>query len=63
MLLTGKPRKIYHEEAYPDRYKSLDVFLQLEERLNNDDEYRTFVCRCTFLFVFLYMFKGKPMQI
>ena len=38
MLLTGNPRKIYYEEVYPDRCESLDEFLQLEERLNDDEE-------------------------
>lgn len=35
----------------------MDEFLQLEERLKNDEEYRTFVCCCTFLLVFLNIFK------
>ena len=55
MLLTGKSRKIYHEEGYPDRCESLDEFLQLEERLNDDEEYIIFACSCTFLFVFIYL--------
>ena len=55
MLLTGKSRKIYHEEGHPDRCELLDEFLQLEEILNDDEEYRTFVCSCTFLFVFIYL--------
>lgn len=54
-LLTWQPRKIHHEQAYPDSCESLD---ELEERLNDDEEYRAFACSCIFLLVvFLYIFK------
>ena len=54
-LLTWQPRKIHHEQAYPDSCESLD---ELEERLNDDKEYRAFACSCIFLLVvFLYIFK------
>ena len=54
-LLAWQPGRIHHEQAYPDSCKSLD---ELEERLNDDEEYRAFACSCTFLLVVsLYIFK------
>ena len=50
MLLTGQAKKNKHKEAYPDKYKPLEEFLKLGERLKENQEDKTLVFNFEILF-------------